>query len=190
MRGMHEWSDDDLLLGAAAGDRQAFAEFYRRYEGPVLAFCARRLGDPELAADLTGEVFAAALQALGRYRRGDGSAAGWVFSIASHKLADSLRRGRVQDRARRRLGMAAVEPADEALERIERLASDDGVRDLLDALPESQRAAILARVVDDRGYREIALTLRCSESVVRKRVSRGLAALREQIEEERHADSA
>jgi DNA-directed RNA polymerase specialized sigma24 family protein len=38
-------------------------------------------------------------------------------------------------------------------------------------------------VVDERGYPEIARDLRCSEAVVRRRVSRGLAALRDQVEE-------
>jgi DNA-directed RNA polymerase specialized sigma24 family protein len=50
-------------------------------------------------------------------------------------------------------------------------------------LPADQRVAVEARIVDDRSYADIASEMRCSESVVRKRVSRGLATLREQIEE-------
>jgi RNA polymerase sigma-70 factor (ECF subfamily) len=50
--------------------------------------------------------------------------------------------------------------------------------ELLEVLPDEQREAIEAHHLDDRGYPEIAADLRCSESVVRKRVSRGLAALR------------
>jgi RNA polymerase sigma-70 factor (ECF subfamily) len=42
---------------------------------------------------------------------------------------------------------------------------------------------VLAHVVEDRDYAEIADHLRCSESVVRKRVSRGLAALRVRLQE-------
>src|SRR6266540_2297236 len=49
---------------------------------------------------------------------------------------------------------------------------------LLETLTPRQREAIEAHHLDEHGYAEIASELRCSESVVRKRVSRGLAALR------------
>ena len=62
-------SDEDLLV-AAARDSAAFGVFYRRYEGPMLAFFVRRTRDGELAADLTAEVFARALEAGARFRPG------------------------------------------------------------------------------------------------------------------------
>ena len=52
-----------------------------------------------------------------------------------------------------------------------------GALGLLESLAPEQRDAIEARHLEERGYAEIAAELRCSESVVRKRVSRGLAAL-------------
>jgi RNA polymerase sigma-70 factor (ECF subfamily) len=177
---------DDRLLAAAAEDAAAFSAFYGRYEPAMLAFFLRRVGDPELAADLTAEVFAAALVACRRYRPGKAPAQAWLFGIAAHKLANSRRRGRVEDRARRRLGMAPVVLEDEDLERIERIAgAGDIAMQALGGLPVEQREAVLGRVVDERDYRELAADLRCSESVVRKRVSRGLAQLRERLEEER-----
>jgi RNA polymerase sigma-70 factor (ECF subfamily) len=45
-------------------------------------------------------------------------------------------------------------------------------------LPAGERAAVSARVIEERDYGEIARSLGCSEMVVRKRVSRGLARLR------------
>jgi len=177
---------DDRLLAAAATDAGAFAAFYERYERAMLAFFMRQVRDPELAADLTAEVFAAALVACRRYRPGQSPAPAWLFGIARHKLANSRRRGRVEDRARRRLGMAPVALADEDLERIDRLGGDGelALRALAD-LPPEQRAAVLGRVVDERDYGELAAELRCSESVVRKRVSRGLAHLRQRVEPEK-----
>ena len=174
---------DDELLAAAAGDRDAFAAFYRRYERAVLAFFLRRTGDPELAADLTAEVFAAVLVACRRYRPGGGDAVAWLFGIAEHKLIDSRRRGVVADRARRRLGMAPIELGDGDLERIASEAGDAVA--LLDELPPEQREAIRARVLDDRSYEQIAYEMSCSPAVVRKRVSRGLARLRRELGEER-----
>jgi RNA polymerase sigma-70 factor (ECF subfamily) len=53
---------------------------------------------------------------------------------------------------------------------------------LVERLPEDECDAVKARVVDEREYAEIAAEMRCSELVVRKRVSRGLGRLREQVE--------
>ena len=151
----------------------------------MLGFFVRRTADPELAADLTAEVFAAALDACARYRAGEGPASAWLFGIAQHKLAKSRRRGVVEDRARRRLGMEPLILDDEDLERIDRLAAgDDGAEALLQGLPTDQRDAVRARILEDRSYDEIAGALRCSPAVVRKRVSRGLAHLRDQLERE------
>jgi DNA-directed RNA polymerase specialized sigma24 family protein len=54
---------------------------------------------------------------------------------------------------------------------------------LLGGLPPHAREAVRARVVEERDYPDIARDLRCSEAIVRKRVSRGLKALRNQMEE-------
>ena len=51
-----------------------------------------------------------------------------------------------------------------------------------ESLPADQRDAVQARIVEERPYPEIARELRTSEMVVRKRVSRGLATLRERME--------
>jgi RNA polymerase sigma-70 factor (ECF subfamily) len=53
---------------------------------------------------------------------------------------------------------------------------------LLEQLPRDQADAIRARVLDDRPYPEIAAELQTSELVIRKRVSRGLATLRGELE--------
>jgi RNA polymerase sigma-70 factor, ECF subfamily len=180
-----ESDSDDHVLAAAARDPRAFAVFYERYERSMLAFFVGRTADPELAADLTAEVFAAALDGCSRYRAGEAPASAWLFGIAQHKLAKSRRRGVIEDRARRRLGMAPLMLDDEDLERIERLAGkDDAVEGLLETLPPEQREAVRARILEDRTYDEIAGALRCSPAVARKRVSRGLARLRDQLGKE------
>jgi RNA polymerase sigma-70 factor (ECF subfamily) len=70
---------------------------------------------------------------------------------------------------------------DELVERIEALSG--AALELVGELPADQQAAVRARVVDERDYADIAKDLRCSEQVVRQRVSRGLARLREQLGE-------
>ena len=73
---------------------------------------------------------------------------------------------------------------DDDLARVEELASMGGstrVAALLCELPAEQEAAVRARVLDERSYAEIAVDLRCSEAVVRQRVHRGLARLRQRL---------
>jgi RNA polymerase sigma factor (sigma-70 family) len=174
-------ASDAELLARTGVDAQAFGVFYRRYERPILGYLMARTRNPDVAADLASEVFAAALGAAGSFDpgRGGSSASGWLFTIAHNTLAGSLRRGRVAEQARRRVG--ALEPLaldDQDIERVLELRSSESWLDLLNELPASERDAILGRVVDGRDYAELAGELGCSRLVVRKRVSRGLARLR------------
>jgi len=178
---------DAELLAATRRDATAFGVFYDRYEAAIVGYFIRRTRDPELAADLAGEVFAAALTAAPRYRPGSATAAPWLFAIAGNVLVGSLRRGQVEERARRRLGIREplVHGADE-LDRVEALGgSERWAEELLERLPQDQRQAVRARVLDERPYADIADQLKTSELVIRKRVSRGLARLRHELEDPR-----
>jgi RNA polymerase sigma-70 factor (ECF subfamily) len=177
-------SDEALLRSAAVGDDRAFAVFYRRHLPGVTGFHLRRTRRPELAFDLTAETFAAVVVGLSDFDPARGPATAWLYGIAANKLRESLRRGRVQDRARRELGLEPVQLEDAGFARVEAQASaadERALRDALAVLPEEQRAAVLARVVDERPYEEIARELQCSASVVRQRVHRGLRRLRTEL---------
>lgn len=174
-------SDEQLL----AGTPEMFGTFYRRHEDAVLGFMLRRVRDPELAADLCAETFAAALLARGRFRADKGIAVGWLFGIARNVLGRSLERRQVEDRARRKLHMAPIELGPDVLESVMALDADRAVAATLATLPAAEADAVRARVIEGGEYADIAVDLRCSEQVVRKRVSRGLARLRETKEASR-----
>jgi RNA polymerase sigma factor (sigma-70 family) len=176
-------ASDEELLARAADEPEAFGVFYDRFERPVLAFLSRATGQADVAADLAAEVFAAALLGASGFRPELGSARGWLFGIARHQLARAWERGRVEDRARRRLGLEPLALRDELLERIDELGQGEQALRLLADLPDDQRLAVQGRVVEERDYPELARTLQCSESVVRQRVSRGLRALRRMMKE-------
>jgi RNA polymerase sigma-70 factor (ECF subfamily) len=175
-----EHSSDAELLVAARTSAEAFGIFYERHFATVLAFFRRRVAGPEEAFDLTAETFAAALSSLARFQPGPEPPRAWLFAIARNKLSEALRSRRIQDDARRALAMQPIRLDDEALAIIEAIASAPAV-ELLETLSPNQREAIEARHLEDRDYAEIAADLRCSESVIRKRVSRGLAALQAQL---------
>ncbi len=173
---------DEHLIATCGADPDAFADFFRRHACALAGYLVRRTGDPELAADLTAETFAAALDGRARFDPARGPAVGRLYGIARNLLSGAQRRGCVEDRARRRLGMEPLVLDDEALAQVEAAGARE-VGAVLEALPGDEREAVRARVVDERPYAEIALAARTSESVIRKRVSRGLARLRTRIEE-------
>ncbi len=177
---------DAALLAATPDQSAAFSVFYRRHVAAVLSYLVGRTGRPDLAADICAEVFAAALESSARFDERRGPARAWLFAMASSRMIDAARRGTVESRARRRLAMPVIELEDEDLERIETLQNPQlhAAGELLESLPADQREAIKARVLEERDYSDIAASINTSEHVIRKRVSRGLAALRTQLAEE------
>jgi RNA polymerase sigma-70 factor (ECF subfamily) len=130
-------------------------------------------------------VFAAAFAAAGRYEPTGATAAAWLFTIAQNTMVSSVRKGRVEEAARRALGVRdAVALREDSRVRLEQaVVGDAWVADLLSRLRDDQREAVRERVLEDRSYDEIAAALDTSSLVVRKRVSRGLASLRREVTE-------
>jgi RNA polymerase sigma-70 factor (ECF subfamily) len=167
-------TDEQLL--ASAG-REAFGIFYDRHARAVLEYFARRTRDPESAADLTAETFAAAIVARRRFRPGPEPASAWLFGIARHKLVDFQRRGRAENRALSRLRVERP-PLDENDVQLVALMANEVSMELLSKLPEAERCAIQAHILEGREYAEIAAAAVISEPAARMRVSRGLTRMR------------
>lgn len=156
---------DEELLAATPGRPDAFAAFYRRHLGAVLALLLHRTRGRETTADLAAEVFARALE---HARAAEPPARGWLFAIAHRALAESGRRGRVEDAARLRLRMPARVLSDADLDGVVALADigrPGGLAiALVDGVPPSQRDAIVRGVLDH----EIAVgALKRSKGIVR-----------------------
>jgi D-alanyl-D-alanine carboxypeptidase len=94
MTAVRDAAPDERLLLTARAEPGAFGVFYRRHEDRVLGYFLARVGDPELAADLTAETFAAALASAHRFRRCKAPASAWLFGIARNTLAMSRRPAR------------------------------------------------------------------------------------------------
>ena len=134
-------TDEDLLV---SDHPEAFGEFYDRHVRALLGSFARRTGNAEVAADLAAETFASALVARQRFRPGGPPATAWLYTIASRRLADFHRRGRVDERVRRSLHMERRALSAEDARTIMLLA-DDTAGILLAGLPDEQRDAITSR---------------------------------------------
>jgi len=175
-----ESSDEELLV---SGGAWGFELLYERRYPLIRGYLRRRVGShPELVLDLVAETFARALERRQQFDPQRGPAVVWLLSIARNLLLDAVRRGRVDDESRRRLAMERILVHDDQLELVER-DSESELQRSLGRLPLEQREAVERRVLREEPYVAIAERVGCSEQVVRKRVSRGLAALRQSTKE-------
>ena len=114
-------------------------------------FVARRVGDRERAADLTAEIFLAAIDSAHRYRRG-GTPKAWLYGIARVVVAEDRRR-RARERARRS-GYAAARCSTRRRRRGSTRGSTPppSSRRLyaaMDRLPEAERAVLELVAIDE-----------------------------------------
>lgn len=178
---------DRELTRLLGGDPDAICSLYDRHLARLVRLLLGAGADHELAWDIAQETFARLLERRDRIRvTEDGSAWPWLASCAKNLLRDWQRRGRVDNRARRKLGIDPIATTDEELDAA--LARLDGKRhtseleQALADLPASQRAAVTARVLEEHDYAELAHCSATSEQTMRRRVSRGLHAMRTRLE--------
>lgn len=174
--------NDAWLVAAARQNRAAFVALYRRYLPRVYRYVYRRVGNQQDAEDVTASVFTEALECLGDYRE-QGSFAGWLFTIAHHRVADHHRR----QREKVDFGQVAPFLADPALdvesrveqkERLVRLAA--AIRELA---PDRQEALTL-RFFGELSNKEVAQVMDRSEAAVKMLVCRALRQLRRRCRED------
>jgi RNA polymerase sigma-70 factor, ECF subfamily len=171
-------SDEKLLKRVAGGDRAAFDELYHR-TAPWLALrLRRRCGDDQLVAETMQETYVAAWRAAASFT-GQGSVAGWLWTIAARRLVDSYRR---QGRAREQIVDAVPEgrapsAEDEALhgELDEPLATE------LARLSPELCDVLQAMVLDGLSVRETSILLGIPEGTVKTRARRARIALQEAL---------
>jgi RNA polymerase sigma-70 factor, ECF subfamily len=173
----HDRRTDAQLLAAAERDPAAFGELYRRHVRRVHAWHARRL--EWAAADLTAETFTRAWVARRGFRdEQDGRALPWLLGIAHNVLRESVRRERIESRARERLGLPTDLAHEDGYAVVEeRLSPSWALAAAMEALPEGERQAVELRIVDELAYADVARRLAIRPAAARLRVSRALRRL-------------
>lgn len=167
-------SPDARLVAAARTDRAAFGELYDRYVDQIYHYVVRRVGDVELAEDITAAVWEHALAAVGRYEDRGLPFVAWLYRIAGNLVANHYRRARL-----RRLVpfLGQVSAPDSTLEVDERTMVRDALRELSPADQEVLSLHYYAGLAPE----EMAVTLGCSVTVVHKRLQRARERLRLRI---------
>jgi RNA polymerase sigma-70 factor, ECF subfamily len=171
LRAQKTESDERLLIEAAQQDPARFAELYDLHFHRVYAFVVRRARERTEAEDITSEVFHHALKNLSRYEWRGIPFSAWLFRIASNIIAD-----RWQQPARQ---VSDADLPDEAAPgEIEQQAV---LFELVDRLPDDQRAVISMRFAEQKSIKDIAQHLGRSEGAVKQLQFRALERLRDQL---------
>jgi RNA polymerase sigma factor (sigma-70 family) len=165
---------------AIGRDPDAFEAFYREHLPWVRGFVARRVDDSHAAADLTADIFLAAVDGAEGYSSGKGSPGAWLAGVARNVVADHFRRRAREARANSRLiGRALLDEqsADRITERIdgERLSRE--LYRSLASLPESQRAVVELVAVDGLTLAAAAQALGITAGTARVRYHRARGRL-------------
>lgn len=179
---------DAALVLLALRDPLAFAPLYQRYVTSVYRYCYRQTSDPDIATDLTAQIFTRALEALPKFRlresdppcNGTGSGGtfrSWLFTIAHNAVIDARRRHRPSVPLEDRHHHVADDergPEDQAVLRDEL----DRLIVVLDRIPDGQRQIIELRLAG-LTTAEIATALSLSRPAVKSAQTRAYARLRE-----------
>lgn len=133
-------------------------------------------------ADLADDVAQDALLAALRQPHAPDHLRGWLAAV-TRRLAGKAQQAR-RRRERHEAAAASAAEGDGGERTAERLAMHRRLTDAVAALPEPYRTAVTLRFFDDLPPRAIAQRLGVASDVVRKRLQRGLAMLRERLDGE------
>ena len=171
---------EDVLRRAVARDEEAFAALYEAHLSRVYRHVRYRVGDPDLAEDITSQVFLRAWQAIDRYRPVEGRPfMAWLFTIANNLIIDHHRKAKRE--------LPGIEPE----RHIARTADpeeaaigqdlNDQIRAAIGRLKPEYQLIVSLRLVEDMDYEDIARILNKKPGALRVTLFRALSALREDL---------
>lgn len=156
----------------------SFHDLYVQYAPAVRRFALFVSGDAALADDLAAETFVRAFVAVGEVR---GSVRSWLLAIAHNLFREELRKRRPSAPMDPALADPAAAPdaLAEGREELRRTLR------ALQRLPETDRAALVLRAVEELSHEEIAAALGLSPIAARVRVYRARARLTDLMKKEK-----
>lgn len=166
-------------------DADIFEVFYREHVEVVERFVVRRVGDRERAADLTAEIFLAAIDSAHRYRSRLGSPRAWLFGIARVLVAsDGRQRDRQKTGEERLRGSILLDEEDAARldARIDAAARSRDLYAAMDRLPEGERAVLELVAIDELSLAEAAAAAGIRPVTARVRLHRARRKLRTELD--------
>jgi RNA polymerase sigma factor (sigma-70 family) len=169
-----------------AYDPDALEAFYREHLDAVQRFVTRRVHEPYLAADLTADVFLAAIDSAHTYRPSRGEPLGWLYGVARNVVAAEHRRSARERRSASRIPASAdlVDPDDLARlnERIDAAADARRLYLAMDRLAAGERAVLELVALEGLTVRDAARVLDIRPVTARVRLHRTRRRLRDQLD--------
>jgi RNA polymerase sigma-70 factor, ECF subfamily len=172
--------EENLIIQAKGGDRNAFGELVGRHYENVIRVVYRLCGDAQIAQDATQEAFIRAWVNLPGFQP-RGPFRNWVYRIAVNTALDILRQ-KPQESIENSEGMqmlAEKNPGPEAAY-IEK-EQIDFLQGAVKALPEASRAVLVLREYGELSYEEIASVLEIPLGTVMSRLNYARNRLREML---------
>lgn len=167
-----------LLERASRADPQALGQIYDRFVERIYSYIYHRVGQAELAEDLTGQVFIRMLEAI---RSGQGwrtSFSGWLYRIAHNLVIDFYRR-------RSRASFVDIDEAppiavteEEPFRKVQATLDREDLRAALNQLTEEQAQVITLRFLEDLSIAEVAAIMGKNEGAIKALQYRAILALR------------
>lgn len=176
--------DDELyeLIGRAiSGNKEAFADLLRRFQGSVYRYAYGMLGDRMEAEDAAQEAFIKAYYALPRLENRFAFAS-WLMRIVANQCRDRLqKRSRerpASDELLEHAGALALAAGEDSIERKQlQLSIEEAMR----RLSPDHREVVLLRDVEGYSYEEIADMLLLPLGTVKSRINAARLGLRNEM---------
>jgi len=174
-------SDERLLLErASVFDEAALGELYDRYAGKIYNYIYYRVGDPDLAEDLTASVFIKMLDAIKSSRGWQSSFSGWLYRIAHNAVVDHFRRHE-QERALP-LDEQLVAAFDDPVSMVEHSLSTAAIGAAMAALTAEQQQVVVCKFIEGMSNLQVAQVMGKTEGAIKSLQYRALSALRRYLE--------
>ena len=171
------------LPAARDGDHAAYGRIVAGCQNTVTAVALAITRDVQASEDIAQEAFLNAWQQLDRLHSPD-SFLPWLRQIARNLARDHLRRYRHQplDGVNAELALAmAADPGPQPMHRILDEEREAAAAELIAALPEDSREALLLFYREGQSSQQVALLLGITDAAVRKRLSRARQQVRDDL---------
>ncbi|MBT4937017.1 RNA polymerase sigma factor [Candidatus Peregrinibacteria bacterium] len=175
---------ESLVKKAQEGEAQAFGEIYDIYIEDIYRFVFYKVGQREIAEDLTEDSFLKAWEKLDTFEQTKHPFSSWLYRIAKNKVIDYFRKEKVS------IEELNIDIADERMETkksAEQYFNQKLLQKSLVHLPETQREVVVLRYVNELSHKEISEVVGKSEIAVRTLLSRGMAKLKELMKDLRES---
>ncbi len=174
-------TDVDLVLASRQGNREAFGQIVRRYQGLISGLIYSACGDLSASEDIAQETFLSAWKSLSGLRDPEKLSA-WLCQIARHRLLDQYRET-ARENSRLARAVAKLDRADSPRPDEEAMTAEE--REVLwrslSEIAKPYREALILYYRQNQSAAEVAAALEITEDTVRQRLARGRQMLREQV---------